>query len=123
MRRLKRLFWDITSKRFYTHNVRIYFTRIYYAILGERYTPMCCYTFSLDYSILKDIVDGLEYFLPHKFSVHVMTKEEIKELKELLKLGKYIIEEDTLTSFWNGWQKEFDRFFFLLHKYFRRLRI
>lgn len=105
--------------RGFKHDFGIYIKRILYAISGKEYIPLCCFSWSLDYRIMRYLNIWLCDFIPKHQKYHVCGKNEIKRLNELhLLVKKYINSEwDYITD------EEFDRLFFLLKKEFRRLRL
>jgi hypothetical protein len=116
------------------HDISIYTIRLRNALKNKSRRPMCCYTFSLDYSIAKDFSTALEYYLKHKHNLHVRKKSETKELNDLLKMWKdyecdnfwFAPEKMPTTPSWFKklqvkYDKQMDKMFALTRKYFTRL--
>lgn len=106
-------------KRWIHHDVAIYFIRLRKALRGESFTPKCCYSFSLDCSIMKTFSENFEYLISKRGELFVISAKETEDMKELLKLTStysdrvFNLKPRTV-------QKKIKKMFGLMEKYFTK---
>lgn len=131
---LYRLWYKATNLNTYAHDFPIYLKRIGYALVGKDYKALCCYTWSLDYSVMRELVDWLEYLIPKTLEQHVWKAKDKRELNELLELAKVYVEDwpdfnldwesyKDIKKYGTAREKKWNRYCDLYKTYYRKLRL